>query len=179
MDNDLAAFLDPLTACAREEAVWDPHRLCLTYYLAEEQPPLPYVISSRAVLVDGDDVLVVRAPGGTHVMPGGRLEAGESPEDALRREVLEETGWTIARQQRIGFRHFRHLTPKPHDWPDPYPHFLQVVYACAPGEYRPELMEPDEFVLGTEFLPIVEARRLDMDVGQPAFLDAAVSALSS
>ena len=78
MDDDLAAFLDPLTFCAREEAVWGPHRLCLTYYLAEEQPPLPCVTSSRAVLVDGDDVLVVRDPGGSHVMPGGRLEAGES-----------------------------------------------------------------------------------------------------
>ena len=52
-------------------------------------------------------------------MPGGRLEAGESPEDALRREVAEETGWTISRLRRIGFRHFRHLTPKPDDWTYP------------------------------------------------------------
>ena len=116
--------------------MWAPHRFHLTYYLAEQQPPLPYVASSRAVLVDGDDVLVVRGPGGNHVMPGGRLEAGESTEDALRRELLEETGWTIARLQLIGFRHFHHLTPEPPGWTYPYPDFLQVVYACAPGEYR-------------------------------------------
>ena len=57
------------------------------------------------MLIDGEDVLVVRDPGGQDVMPGGRLEAGESLEDALRREVAEETGWTISRLRRIGFRH--------------------------------------------------------------------------
>ena len=179
MDDGLAEFLAPLPSLATEAVMWAPHRFHLTYYLAEQQPPLPYVTSSRAVLIDGDDVLVVRDPGGNHVMPGGRLEAGESTEDALRRELLEETGWTIARLQRIGFRHFHHLTPEPPGWTYPYPDFIQVVYACAPGEYRPERMEPDEFVLGAEFVPIVEARRLDLDAGQPGFLDAAVAALST
>ena len=179
VDDDLASFLAPLPSFAKEAANWGRHRFDLTDYLAEEQPPLRYVTSSRAVLIDGDDVLVVRDPGGNHVMPGGRLEAGESPEDALRRELLEETGWTIARLQRIGFRHFHHLTPEPPGWTYPYPNFIQVVYACAPGEYRPERMEPDEFVLGAEFVPIVEAKRLDLDAGQPGFLDAAVAALST
>ena len=178
MDDDLAAFLAPLPSLATDAVIWAPHRFHLTDYLAEEQPPLPYVTSSRAVLVDGDDVLIVHAPDGNHVMPGGKLEAGESPEDALRRELLEETGWTIARLQLIGFRHFHHLTPKPPGWTYPHPDFLQVVYACVPGEYRPERMEPDEYVLGTKFLPIAEARRLDLDAGQPGFLDAAVAALS-
>ena len=36
-------------------------------------------------------------------------------------------------------------------------------------------MEPDEYVLGAEFVPIVEAKRLDLDAGQPGFLDAAVA----
>ncbi len=179
MDDDLAAFLAPLTAFATEDTAWGPLRLRVTDYLTREQPPLPRVTSSRAVLIDGEHVLVVRDPGGRHVMPGGRLEAGESPEDALRREVLEETGRTIARSHQIGFRHFRHLTPKPDGWSYPYPHFLQVVYACAPGDHRPKLMEPEEYVLGAEFLPIAEARRLDLDAGQPGFLDAAVATLSS
>lgn len=175
----MAAFLAPRASFAEETVDWGKHQLHVKDYLAERQPPLPFVTSSRAVLIDGDDVLVVRDPGGQHVMPGGRLEAGESLEDALRREVIEETGWTIARLRQIGFRHFRHLTPKPDGWTYPYPHFLQVVYACAPGEYRPQLMEPDEYVLGSEFLPIAEARRLDLDAGQPGFLDAAVAALST
>jgi ADP-ribose pyrophosphatase YjhB (NUDIX family) len=34
--------------------------------------------------------------------PGGRVEAGESPLDALKREVLEETGLSIAPGELLG-----------------------------------------------------------------------------
>lgn len=52
-----------------------------------------------AVVVEGGKVLLVRrghAPlEGRWTLPGGLVELGETLEDALRREVLEETGWTV------------------------------------------------------------------------------------
>ena len=34
-------------------------------------------------------------------IPAGRLDAGESPEQAARREVLEETGWSVGELQPL------------------------------------------------------------------------------
>ncbi len=55
----------------------------LACYLTDKTPPRRYVTSARAVVSDGDCVLVVQDPSNRHIMPGGRLEPNETPEDAL------------------------------------------------------------------------------------------------
>jgi 8-oxo-dGTP pyrophosphatase MutT (NUDIX family) len=48
-----------------------------------------------AVIEDQEGrVLTVQAESGRFYLPGGRIEAGESQPEALRREIAEECGWS-------------------------------------------------------------------------------------
>ena len=55
--------------------------------------------ATRAVVRRGDDLLLLRSRSGDFRFPGGGLDAGESVERALARELLEEAG---ARLDRVG-----------------------------------------------------------------------------
>lgn len=55
------------------------------------------VVVAAAVMVEGRRVLVTQRKAGTHLagaweFPGGKVEAGEDPREALRRELREELG---------------------------------------------------------------------------------------
>ena len=83
-----------------------------------------------AVLHRGDDVLLTfqDAPHREFQLPGGGIDAGESPLQALHREVFEETGWRISRPQRLGaFRRFTYM-PEYDLWAEK----LCIVYAARP-----------------------------------------------
>jgi 8-oxo-dGTP diphosphatase len=65
-----------------------------------------------ALLLAGRDLLLTEAsePWRELQLPGGGIDAGESPVRALHREVLEETGWRIAAPRRLGaFQRFSFL----------------------------------------------------------------------
>lgn len=85
-----------------------------------------------AALVRGDRVLLSRRAGppwaGTWDLPGGFVEAGESAEQALRRELREELGMRLGRARYLG------------SYPDLYgpggQPVLTLVYRAAPGRGR-------------------------------------------
>ena len=72
--------------------------------------PIPVV---AAVILRGDAVLVTRRKRGGHLagmweFPGGKVEAGEEPKAALRREIREELGCGISvlgRMCRVTYRY--------------------------------------------------------------------------
>jgi len=55
---------------------------------------------TAALILRADKILIARRPGqdelaGLWEFPGGKMEAGESPEECLRREIREELALTI------------------------------------------------------------------------------------
>jgi 8-oxo-dGTP diphosphatase len=56
-----------------------------------------------ALIHDGEDrLLLVRAGNGRFYLPGGRIEPGETPEQALAREVEEECGLSVRVTEPLG-----------------------------------------------------------------------------
>lgn len=93
-----------------------------------------------AVIEDADGrVLVCRRPEGKMLagmweFPGGKVESGEEPMDALRREVLEELNCRVE---------VREVLPAVvHDYPEFTIHL--IPYRCEALQGIPEPLEHDE-----------------------------------
>ncbi|MFK7764236.1 MAG: NUDIX domain-containing protein [Roseobacter sp.] len=76
-------------------------------------------------------------------LPGGGIDSGENTLPALHREVLEETGWHIARPRRMGaFRRFAYM-PEYDMWAEKLCH----VYVARPVVQVSEPIEPNHETL--------------------------------
>jgi 8-oxo-dGTP diphosphatase len=83
-------------------------------------------------------------------LPGGGIDPGESPLQALHREVLEEIGWRIAAPRRLGcFRRFVFM-PDYDIWAEKVCH----VFVAHPVRQITAPVEPDHETL---HLPAEEA----------------------
>ena len=74
---------------------------------ARSYPARPFLAVSAAIVRDGKILVVrrARAPAhGLYSLPGGVVEVGETLEEAVTREVREETGMTIEPVALAGFR---------------------------------------------------------------------------
>ena len=120
-----------------------------------------------AVIRRGGDVLLTEQadPGPEIQLPGGGMDPGESPLAALHRECLEETGWRIAIERRLGaFQRFVYM-PEYDLWARKVCH----VFLARPTLRRGEPAEPGHRAL---WAPLALAARLVGNDGDRAFLAA-------
>src|ERR1700738_2163222 len=97
---------------------------------AADGPPLVLVAAAALVDADGRVLLAQRPPGksmaGLWEFPGGKVEAGERPEDSLIRELKEELGIVVKEACLAP------LTFASHSYPDF--HLLMPLYVCRRWE---------------------------------------------
>ncbi|HKU65412.1 MAG TPA: (deoxy)nucleoside triphosphate pyrophosphohydrolase [Rhizomicrobium sp.] len=99
-------------------------------------PPQPLILVVAAALVDADGrVLIAQRPEGKSMaglweFPGGKIERGECPEDALIRELGEELGIAVKQACLAPFTFASHNYPNFH--------LLMPLYVCRRWDGIPQ-----------------------------------------
>ncbi|NIO20176.1 MAG: NUDIX domain-containing protein [Candidatus Aenigmarchaeota archaeon] len=96
---------------------------------------IPILTVDGVIVVDGKILLLKRSIKpfrGYWVLPGGRVEFGETVEEAVMREAKEETGLDVEVEKMIGI----YSDPKR----DPRGHSITISYLLKPlgGEMKPD-----------------------------------------
>ena len=118
-----------------------------------------------AILPQGGDLLLTYQdnPHYEIQLPGGGIDPGENPIDALHREVFEETGWKIGGVRKIGaYRRFCYM-PEYDKWAEKLCH----IYMARPVHRLGPPSQPDHTPL---WMPMVEAARAIASPGDRAFV---------
>lgn len=104
--------------------------------LMKKRSPIPEMIVTAAIIHRGDAVLIAQRPlkgllGGLWEFPGGKKKPGESLQDCLKREIMEELGVSITVGNEMGV--YRHA----------YTHFRVVLHAffCSLDGGEPSAVE--------------------------------------
>lgn len=112
---------------------------------------------------EGRFLLVEEYAAGRRVLsqPGGHIESGESPEEAVIREALEETGCDIACADLIGVYLWIH--------PQTRQQFLRIVYAATFLQCD-ESRKLDDGIVGRQWLTFEELEKRQPKLRSPAVL---------
>ena len=100
-------------------------------------PPVHLVTSALALIFKGDRFLMTKLSHRGWDIPGGHIEEGETAEETVRRELLEETA--VIPQNLALFAHAKITihADKPDNYKYPYPESYMVFYVGGVGEIRP------------------------------------------
>ncbi|MDP5274203.1 NUDIX hydrolase [Chengkuizengella axinellae] len=81
---------------------WDGHAIKLTWFPTDQYPSIEKVTSVHGICFYENKILLVHIKDRGFNHPGGHVDQGETPEQALFREIYEE-GYVNGESQYLGF----------------------------------------------------------------------------
>ena len=133
-------------------------------------PPERQRVAAYALLTRDGEVLLTQMSSRTRIegrwtLPGGGIDHGEDPRDALRREVYEETGLRVE-PRRVMDVHATHFVGARADGKVEDYHGIHLIFEADidPGsrEVEPHVVEQDGSTARAAWIPVERAFELDL-----------------
>jgi ADP-ribose pyrophosphatase YjhB (NUDIX family) len=120
-----------------------------------EQP----LVGVAAVIFRGEEVLLVRRgqepAKGVWSLPGGLMELGETLSDAIKREILEETGLNV---KILGVTAVLERIYRDPAGQIPY-HYVLIDFVC---DYEEGELKPGSDITAARFVSVADLNRMDL-----------------
>ena len=133
--------------------------------LSSERPPDRVITSAFGFVFSEGRLLMTRIRERGWDIPGGHLRSGETAEQAMCREVLEETGMIVKPVRQFGYQHIRIEGEVPDNYRYPTPDGYQVFFVAQ--LLRDDGFRPTEEAAGWRYFPLDEVRALEWTARNP------------
>lgn len=134
---------------------WLPQPNEISLILDESLPPSELITSALALAFHEGNFLMTKLHQRGWDIPGGHIDPDETPEQTMRREVMEEAAVKLGPVRLLGHQRIRLLGDMPERYRYPYPDSYQVFYIGHVVEILS--FKPTAEAIDRTFFPLPEA----------------------